>query len=207
MIRIAGAQLYKINSHPNHTFHSVRTVCVNSYVQLNRSKAEELAEKKRKDKDMRWTKLYYFKDIKYHAIVTRLKIYPYLSTVLLTPITYLVELSQHFPDFSATPCLMIGLTGSTILSAYSKALANTIGIVYICGQNKNLQITYIDFWGKQQFIQTTVDDVPKWPKSPVKFGLYKTVQAIDGKEEKSLKLPWKGVDIFDIKLFRRLFGK
>lgn len=90
---------------------------------------------------------------------------------------------------------------------YSKALANTIGIVYICGKNKNLQIAYIDFWGKQHFIETTIDEARQWQKSPVKFGLYKTVRAIDGKEEKSLKIPWKGADIFDIKFFRRIFGK
>lgn len=100
-----------------------------------------------------------------------------------------------------------GLTGSVILSVYSKALANTIGIVYICGQNKNVRIAYIDFWGKQHFIEATVDDIHKWKKSPVKFGLYKTIKVIDGKEEKLLKIPWKGNDIYDIRLFRRLFEK
>lgn len=245
MIRTAGVQFFKINSHSNFTFQNVRKICVNSCVQLNRSKAEEVADKKRKEldeKNKRWTKLYHFKDMKYHSIVTRLKIYPYLTTIFVSPIAYLVELTQQFPEFSATPCLVIGnyclklspsskirldifhlhrdfisfldcfsffigLTGSAILSAYSKALANTIGIVYICGQNKNLQIAYIDFWGKQHFIEATVDEVSKWNKSKVKFGLYKTVQAIDGKEQKSLKLPWNGTDVFDIKLFRRLFGK
>lgn len=52
-----------------------------------------------------------------------------------------------------------------------------------------------------------MDEVHKWEKSPVKYGLYKTVKAIDGKEEKLLKVPWKGVETYDTKLFRRLFGK
>lgn len=94
-----------------------------------------------------------------------------------------------------------------MLSLYSKALANTIGIIYICGQNKNLRVAYIDFWGRQKFIETTVDELHKWEKSSVKYGLYKTVKAIDGKEERMLKVPLKGVDIYDMKLFRRLFGK
>lgn len=111
MIRIAGAQFFKINSPSKYTFLSVREICVNSSVQWNRSRAEELAEKKRKDlemQEMRWTKLYYFKYMKYHSIVTRLKIYPYLSTIILSPLAYLVELSQQFPQFSAMPCLTIG---------------------------------------------------------------------------------------------------
>lgn len=107
MIRIAGVQIYK-NFNSNYTFQSVRKICVNSCVQEKRSKAEELAEKKRKDLEMGWTKLYYFKDIKYHAIVTRLKIYPYISTVVLSPIAYLFELSKIFPEFTAEPCLFMG---------------------------------------------------------------------------------------------------
>lgn len=99
------------------------------------------------------------------------------------------------------------MSGSIVLTAYSKALTNTIGIVYICGQNKNIRIAYIDFWGSQHFIETTVDELHKWEKSPVKFGLYKTVKVIDSNEEKSLKIPWKQGEIFDSKLFRRLFGK
>ena len=111
MIRIAGAQIFKINSQSKYTFLSVRKICANSSVQWNRSRAEELEEKKRKDLEMQriqWTKLYHFKDMKYHSIVTRLKIYPYLATIILSPLAYLVELSQQFPEFSAMPCLTIG---------------------------------------------------------------------------------------------------
>lgn len=90
---------------------------------------------------------------------------------------------------------------------YSAALANTIGIIYVCKDNKNLQIGYIDFMGKQNFIETTVDELIKWEKSPVKFGYYKTVKALDGKTEKLLKIPWNTGDVYNTKLFRRCFGK
>lgn len=111
MIRLAGAQIYKISFHSTHTLQNVRRICVNSCVQWNKSRAEELAEKKRKEqieRDRRWTKLYHFTDIKYHAIVTRLKIYPYIATGLLSPCAYLVELSQVYPEFYAAPCLIVG---------------------------------------------------------------------------------------------------
>lgn len=110
MIRIAGAQFFRINSQSKYKL-CVRKICVKCSVQWNQSRAEELAEKKQKDlkmQEMRWTKLYHFKDMKYHSIVTRLKIYPYLATVILSPLAYLVELSQQFPEFSAVPCLTIG---------------------------------------------------------------------------------------------------
>lgn len=90
---------------------------------------------------------------------------------------------------------------------YSAALANTIGVIYICKNNKELQIGYIDFMGRQQFIETTVDELSKWEKSPVKFGYYKIIKAIDGKTEKLLKIPWNTGDVHSIKLFRRCFGK
>lgn len=100
-----------------------------------------------------------------------------------------------------------GITGTIILSAYSKALENTVGMVYICGQNKNLRIAYIDFWGGQQFIETTTTEARQWEKGPIKFGLYKTVNVINGNEKISLKIPWDKVDIYQTKLFRHLFGK
>lgn len=94
-----------------------------------------------------------------------------------------------------------------MLSIYSAAIANTIGIVYMCQQNKNLQIAYVDFWGRQRFIDSSVEDMHKCEKSKVKFGLYKTLNIKTDTEQKKLKLPWNTCDIFDIKLFRRCFGK
>lgn len=100
-----------------------------------------------------------------------------------------------------------GITGTTIMCLYSKLLANTIGIIYICKDNKFIQIAYIDFFGKQHFIETTVDEVRQWEKSPVRFGLYKTVYVNTGSEQISLKIPWLKKDVFEMRLFRRLFGK
>lgn len=119
MMRIAGVHIYK-NFNSNYIFQSVRKICVNSCLQVNKSKAEELAEKKRKDQEIRWTKLYHFTDIKYHSIVTRLKIYPYISTVILTPIAYLFEFSQKYPEFTAEPCLIIGKCCSILKHRISK---------------------------------------------------------------------------------------
>lgn len=89
---------------------------------------------------------------------------------------------------------------------YSAALADTIGLIYICKDKKNLQIGYIDFLGKQHFIETTVEELRKCEKGPVKYGLYKTVRVVKGNTEKKLKIPWNTGDIYDIKMFRRLLG-
>lgn len=99
------------------------------------------------------------------------------------------------------------MTGTITLTAYSAALSNTIGIIYMCKENQNLQIAYIDFFGGQKFVDITVDELRKCEKSNIKFGLYKTVKVNYNKEEKLLKLPWNSGDIYDIKLYRRIFGK
>lgn len=90
---------------------------------------------------------------------------------------------------------------------YSATLANTIGLIYIDKQNINLQVGYIDFMGRQRFVETTVDELRKCKKGPVKFGRYKTITITDGEEQKVLKLPLESGDIYDIKLFRKVFGK
>lgn len=105
MFRI-GAQLLKV--HLFQKLECMRPISVPSCMHLNKSKADELAEKKRLDQEMRWTKLYHFRDIKYHAIVTRLKVYPFLSTVILTPIAFVVDVAQTFADFSYIPCVVVG---------------------------------------------------------------------------------------------------
>lgn len=94
-----------------------------------------------------------------------------------------------------------------MLSLYSATLANTIGIVYICQESRQVQIAYINFWGKQCFVESTVDELHKLEKSKPKLGLYKTISVNDNNNQRTLKLPWNTGDIFDIKLFRRCFGK
>lgn len=97
------------------------------------------------------------------------------------------------------------------LSTYSAILADTIGLIYICKENKNLQIGYIDFMGRQHFLETTIDELRKCEISPAKFGIlgrHKTIKVNDGKEDKELKMPWDNDgDIYNVKLFRRVFGK
>lgn len=64
--------------------------------------------------------------------------------------------------------------------------------------------------GRQHFVETTVEELRKCEKSPAKnglFGLHKTIKVNDGKEDKVLKILWNVGDIYDIKLFRRVFGK
>lgn len=111
MIRAFGLQIFKVNQLSSQRFEIVRKICTNGCVQLNKSKAEELREKKLKDerdKEMRWTKLYHFTDMKYHAIVTRLKIYPLFTTIIGTPVAYMIEVSQLIEHFSFVPCLAFG---------------------------------------------------------------------------------------------------
>lgn len=106
MIRISGAHIFNMNLPLTRT--CVRRICVNSSLQLNKSKSEALEERKRRDQEIKWTRLYQFNDMKYHAIVTRLKIYPFFSTVILTPLAYALKVSDLFPEISAIPCLVIG---------------------------------------------------------------------------------------------------
>lgn len=111
MIRIFGAQFSKVNNFSNQRYETVRKICTSLCVQQRKSKAEEIAERKRKDdrdKEMRWTKLYHFTDMKYHSIVTRLKIYPLITTIIGTPAAYAIEAAQIFAEFTWIPTLVFG---------------------------------------------------------------------------------------------------
>lgn len=106
MFRTIGAQLFKVNFLQK--LECMRPISVPSCMLLKKSKADEIAEQKQRDQEMRWTKLYHFRDMKYHAVVTRLKIYPFLSTVIFTPIAYFVDAAQLHADFSYIPCFVVG---------------------------------------------------------------------------------------------------
>lgn len=109
MIRFAGVHiLAKNNVSSTRALEIGRKICANSCVQNNKSKAKEMAEKKRKDEEMRWTKLFHFNDLKYLAIITKLKIYPFFSTVLLTPVAHILQVSGIYPDLTAIPFAVIG---------------------------------------------------------------------------------------------------
>lgn len=237
MIRIFGAQILKISVFPKTKCEIHRNIWTSSCIRYSKFTAQEVADKKRQDKEMRWKKFYHYPNMKYHAIITRLKIYPALATVFFTPVCLLLEAQQIIPSFTFLSCLTCGenslihfyqtfganchstcnryihllyfqgLMGTLTLSTYSALLADTIGVIYICKENKNLQIAYIDFVGRQQFVETTVDEMRKCEKGSVKFGLYRTIKVNDGNEKKVLTMPWSSVDIYDNKLFRKLFGK
>lgn len=115
MISNVKVSILKINYFPHSTFEIARNICVNScvkYAELGpKSKAKEIAEKKQKDLDesnKRWTKLYHFTNMKYHAIVTRLKIYPLITTIVATPVTYALEIAHILPTSVYIPCLAFG---------------------------------------------------------------------------------------------------
>lgn len=228
MIRIFGTQFLKIGVLPNKRCAIIRNICASSCTRYSKYSAQEIAERKQKDDEMRWTKFYHFSNMKYHAIVTRLKIYPPLSALFLTPVCLVMESQGMIPPYTFIACLGCGknsihsfeklrflfpffcspgIIGTIPLSVYSATIANTIGVIYICKEYKNLQIGYIDFMGRQHFVETTVDELRKCQKGPVKYGRYKTITLNVDNKQKVLKLPWETGDIYDIKLFRRLFGK
>lgn len=112
MIYIFRTQFSKINQFSSQRCELVRrNLCTSFCVQQKLSKFEEIAERKRRDeqdKAMRWTKLYHFTDMKYHAIMTRLKIYPLLATILGTPVACVIEKVQIIPEFTFVPVLACG---------------------------------------------------------------------------------------------------
>lgn len=237
MIRIFKSQLLKVSVFPQTKCDIVRNIWTSSRIHYSKFTAQEIADRKRKDEEMRWTKFYHYPNMKYHAIVTRLKIYPTLATLFFTPTSLILEAQQIIPPNTFLACLgcgknmfnychnfrftkqlkknllfhyFQGVTGIVTLSTYSAILANTIGLIYICKENKNLQIGYIDFMGRQKFVETTVEELRKCEKSPAKFGVlgrHKTIKVRDGNEDKELKILWNVGDIYDIKLFRSVFGK
>lgn len=119
MLRVFGVQLFKIHRLSDQLsdilIKSTQTqtnfvrnissnlICHKQY----KSKAEEIAERKRKDQERRWTKLYHFTNMKYHSIITRLKIYPFFTGLIGTPIAYGIEMSHTIPEFTFLPFLAI----------------------------------------------------------------------------------------------------
>lgn len=62
--------------------------------------------------------------------------------------------------------------------------------------------------GRQKFFESTVKELKQCEKSQPKiFGLYKLVKVMDNDKELVLKLPNKHGEIFDINLYRKIFGK
>lgn len=136
MIRVLGAQFFKVNRFSNELSNKilinshqtdsnvefVRKLSTSLCTQF-KSKAEEIAERKRKDQEIRWTKLYHFKNMKYHSILTRLKIYPMLTGLIGTPIAFGIEMSQVIPEFTYVPCLVISkFVFNILLTIFHKSI-------------------------------------------------------------------------------------
>lgn len=112
MFRILGVHLLKSNQFSREScgvVHKLSTSACTRY----KSTPEEIAELKQRDQETRWAKLYHFTNMKYHSIVTRLKIYPMIMGVIGTPIAYLVEVCQIFPEFTYVPFLAMSEYGCT----------------------------------------------------------------------------------------------
>lgn len=114
MIRIFSSQFLKISVIPKIKCELIRNISTSSCIRYSKFTAQEIADRKRQDNEMRWTKLYHYTNIKYHAIVTRLKIYPALATLFLTPASILLEAQQIIPASSFLACLACGKNPYTI---------------------------------------------------------------------------------------------
>lgn len=109
MIRIFSSKFLKISVFPSQTKCEIaRSIWTSSSVCHSKFTAQEIADRKRKDDEMRWTKFYQYPNMKYHAIVTRLKIYPTLATLFMTPVALIMEAQQMIPANSYISCLTCG---------------------------------------------------------------------------------------------------
>lgn len=108
MICTFGIQMLKIGVFATKRCEIVRSIWSSSYIRYSKFTAQEIADRKRKDEEMRWTKLYHYSNMKYHAIVTRLKIYPPLTTLFATPICIAMESYQMIPPFTFIAGLACG---------------------------------------------------------------------------------------------------
>lgn len=117
MIRILASKFSSLNCSQSYfTFQRVYKISTNASVHYSKLKPEEIAEKKRKEVSSKSTKLYHFVHMKYHSIVTRLKIYPLFSTIFLAPISYFIQYNQLIPEVQMMPVLSIGRSFFTLKS-------------------------------------------------------------------------------------------
>lgn len=99
--------------------------------------------------------------------------------------------------------LYTGLSALTMLSLFSAAVKDTIGIIYICPANVNIRFAYLDFWGRRNNYDTTVDNIVVRDGKGIR-GLYQLVKLRDG--AKTFKLYTRHGLITDFDMYERLFG-
>lgn len=109
MIRIFSLKFLKISVLPSQPKCEIaRSIWTSSSVSYSKFTAQEIADRKRKDDEMRWTKFYQYPNMKYHAIVTRMKIYPTLATLFMTPVALVMEAQQMIPANTYISCMVCG---------------------------------------------------------------------------------------------------
>lgn len=94
--------LQKFNNVSNQKVSLIR--CVSGSTTL----CDERAELVKKQKEEQWNRIYIFDDMKYLAIVTRLKLYPALLTILGVPTAYFIQVIDGIPAFSVVPGIFVG---------------------------------------------------------------------------------------------------
>lgn len=92
----------------------------------------------------------------------------------------------------------------SMLWSYSGLVKDTIGIIYVCPKNENIRFAYLDFWGRRNYHDTTIDNIVK-PTGKNILGLFQIVKLRDG--AKTFKLATRHGEISDFDLYERLFGR
>lgn len=93
------------------------------------------------------------------------------------------------------------------LCAYSKWLSNTVAIINTDSTKKSVQLFYIDFMGNRQCVEALVAEVRKMEQHVPWHGLYKVVKMRHEDIAIDLKVPLKRIHVFDVSMYRKLFGK
>lgn len=72
-------------------------------------KADVIKKKQEEQQKIKWRKVYYLTEIRYLSVLTRMKIYPVLTTAFLVPISLIVEVMKIWEGVSYVPILIIGI--------------------------------------------------------------------------------------------------
>ncbi|XP_013143363.1 PREDICTED: transmembrane protein 186 [Papilio polytes] len=130
--------------------------------------------------------VYSFPQIKYIAIINRLKVYHLLGSGVAIPSCGLLELCDILSSNSFLTASYIGVTGAAVLSLASLPFRNLIGFLYISEDNKLIKISSLDFWGQRKDRIINADDWIPLYDMPPKFTdqLYRTPKLSDGTKYK-----------------------
>lgn len=91
-----------------------------------------------------------------------------------------------------------------MLSAFSAVVSHTIGIIYVCPKNVNMRFSYLDFWGRRNNYDTTIENIADTHEK-IAFGFCQKVKFRDG--AKPLKLATRHGSINDDIFYEKIFGR